>query len=71
MSAVQMTADLALKDRDGGLFSDLDRRLIVAAQQLSNKFNNAALNKPHGMQLLTGRVRKWGHYAVRRNLTRC
>jgi tetratricopeptide (TPR) repeat protein len=30
-----------------GLFSGLDRRLIVAAQQVFSKIDNAALNKPH------------------------
>ncbi|MBV9141737.1 MAG: phosphatidylinositol-specific phospholipase C [Pseudonocardiales bacterium] len=33
----------------GGLFSDLDRRLIVAAQQVSHKIDSAALNKPLGV----------------------
>jgi hypothetical protein len=30
-----------------GLFSDLDRRLIVAAQDGSHKIDSAVLNKPH------------------------
>lgn len=29
----------------GGLFSDLGRRLIVAAQRVSHKIDNTALNK--------------------------
>jgi hypothetical protein len=32
----------------GGLFSDLDRRLIVAVQDGSHKIDSAVLNKPHG-----------------------
>jgi 5-methylcytosine-specific restriction protein B len=32
----------------GGLFSDLDRRLIVAAQDGSHKIDSAVLNKPPG-----------------------
>jgi hypothetical protein len=32
----------------GGLFSDLDRRLIVAAQDGSYKIDNVVLNKPLG-----------------------
>ena len=34
----------------GGLFRDLDRRLIVAAQQVSHKIDSAALNKPQGVR---------------------
>src|SRR4051812_18902366 len=33
----------------GGLFSDLEWRLIVAAQQASDKIDNIALNKPLGL----------------------
>jgi hypothetical protein len=34
---------------DGGLFSDLDQQLIVAAQDESNKIDSAVLNKPHDL----------------------
>jgi hypothetical protein len=39
----------------GGLFSDLDRRLIVAAQDGSHKIDSAVLNKPLGTTKPAGR----------------
>lgn len=34
--------------KEGGLLSDLDRRLIVAAEDGAHKIDSAVLNKPQG-----------------------